>query len=147
MPVRSFAIEDGNLNSNTLVVARKRIYKDIDLSFAKRPDGDVYKKQDAAAVKQSVKNLLLTNSTEKPFSPDFGADLNNFLFNLDTEFDADLLEERIIQKVDQFEPRARVVNVELRINGDYHSVTATVTFRILSTNEEDTVELNITRLR
>jgi phage baseplate assembly protein W len=147
MPVRSFAIEDGNLNSNTLVVARKRIYKDIDLSFAKRPDGDVYKKQDAAAVKQSVKNLLLTNSTEKPFSPNFGANLNNFLFNLDTEFDADLLEERIIQKVDQFEPRARVVNVELRINGDYHSVTATVTFRILSTNEEDTVELNITRLR
>jgi phage baseplate assembly protein W len=147
MPVRSFAIEDCNLNSNTLVVARKRIYKDIDLSFAKRPDGDVYKKQDAAAVKQSVKNLLLTNSTEKPFSPNFGANLNNFLFNLDTEFDADLLEERIIQKVDQFEPRARVVNVELRINGDYHSVTATVTFRILSTNEEDTVELNITRLR
>ena len=147
MPVRSFAIEDGNLNLNTLVVARKRIYKDIDLSFAKRPDGDVYKKQDAAAVKQSVKNLLLTNSTEKPFSPNFGANLNNFLFNLDTEFDADLLEERIIQKVDQFEPRARVVNVELRINGDYHSVTATVTFRILSTNEEDTVELNITRLR
>lgn len=147
MPVRSFAIEDGNLNSNTLVVARKRIYKDIDLSFAKRPDGDVYKKQDAAAVKQSVKNLLLTNSTEKPFSPNFGANLNNFLFNLDTEFDADLLEERIIQKVDQFEPRAKVANVELRINGDYHSVTATVTFRILSTNEEDTVELNITRLR
>ena len=64
MPVRSFAIEDGNLNKATLVVSRSRVYKDIDLSFAKRPYGDVYKKTDAAAVKQAVKNLLLTNSTE-----------------------------------------------------------------------------------
>lgn len=147
MPVRSFAIEDGNLNKATLVVSRARVYKDIDLSFAKRPDGDVYKKTDAAAVKQAVKNLLLTNSTEKPFTPNFGADLNNFLFNLDTEFDTDLLEERIIQKVDQYEPRAKVVNVDLNINGERHSVRATVTFRVVGTNEEDTIELNLTRLR
>lgn len=147
MPIRSFAIEDGNINSATLVVARKRVYMDIDLSFAKKPDGDVYKKMDAAAVKQSVKNLLLTNSTEKPFSPNFGGDLNNFLFNLDTEFDLDLLEERIIQRVDMYEPRAKIVNVDLRVDGNYNTVRATVTFRILNTNEEDTIELNLTRLR
>ena len=102
---------------------------------------------DAAAVKQSVKNLLLTNSTEKPFSPNFGGDLNNFLFNLDTEFDLDLLEERIIQRVDMYEPRAKIVNVDLRVDGNYNTVRATVTFRILNTNEEDTIELNLTRLR
>lgn len=147
MPVRSFAIEDGNINKKTLVVSRTRTYSDIDLSFAKKPDNDVYKKVDAAAVKQAVKNLLLTNTTEKPFAPNFGADLNSFLFNLDTEFDADLIEERIIQKVDQYEPRAKIVNVSVNVNGDMNSARASVTFRILSTNEEDTVELNIARLR
>ena len=147
MPVRSFAIEDGNINSSTLVVARKRVYKDIDLSFAKKPSGDVYKKEDAAAVKQAVKNLLLTNNTEKPFAPYFGGDLNNFLFNLDTEFDLDLLEQRIIDAVDQYEPRAKIVKVDLRVNGSSHNVSATITFRILSTNQEDTIELNLARLR
>lgn len=147
MPIRSFAIEDGNINKKTLVVSRTRTYSDIDLSFAKKPDNDVYKKVDAAAVKQAVKNLLLTNTTEKPFAPNFGADLNSFLFNLDTEFDADLIEERIIQKVDQYEPRAKIVNVSVNVNGDMNSARASVTFRILSTNEEDTVELNIARLR
>lgn len=147
MAVRSFAIEDGNINKKTLVVSRTRTYSDIDLSFAKKPDNDVYKKVDAAAVKQAVKNLLLTNTTEKPFAPNFGADLNSFLFNLDTEFDADLIEERIIQKVDQYEPRAKIVNVSVNVNGDMNSARASVTFRILSTNEEDTVELNIARLR
>ena len=147
MPIRSFAIEDGNINSSTLVVARKRVYKDLDLSFAKKPDNDVYKKIDAAAVKQSVKNLLLTNSTEKPFAPNFGGNLNNFLFNLDTEFDLDLLEDQIIQRVDMFEPRAKIVNVDLQVSGNYNTVSASITFRILSTNEEDTIELNLTRLR
>lgn len=147
MPVRSFAIEDGNINSKTLVVSRQKVYKDIDLSFAKKPSGDVFKKEDASAVKQAVKNLLLTNTTEKPFAPNFGANLNNFLFNLDTEFDAGLLEDKIIETIDIYEPRARVVNVDLNINGEYHSVTATVTFRILNTNEVDTIELNLTRLR
>ena len=147
MAIRSFAIEDGNINKKTLVVSRTRTYSDIDLSFAKKPDNDVYKKVDAAAVKQAVKNLLLTNTTEKPFAPNFGADLNSFLFNLDTEFDADLIEERIIQKVDQYEPRAKIVNVSVNVNGDMNFARASVTFRILSTNEEDTVELNIARLR
>jgi hypothetical protein len=46
-----------------------------------------------------------------------------------------------------FEPRAKIVNVDLRVSGNYNTVNASVTFRILSTNEEDTIELNLTRLR
>ena len=147
MPVRSFAIEDGNINSSTLVVARKRVYKDIDLSFARKLSGDIYKKEDAAAVKQAVKNLLLTNRSEKPFAPNFGGNLNNFLFNLDTEFDLDLLEKRIVDIVDAYEPRAKVVNTDINVDGSAHTVRVTITFRILSTNEEDTIELNLARLR
>jgi len=147
MANRSFSIEDGNLNSSALVVSRSRVYKDIDLTFAKKPSGDIFKKTDAAAVKQSVKNILLTNSTEKPFAPKYGANLNAFLFNLDVEFDLDLLEERIIESVDRYESRAKVVNVDLAVYGDQHLVKATVTFRILNTSEEDTIELNLTRLR
>ena len=78
MAKRAFSIEDGVLNSGTLVTARNRVFKDIDLSIAKKPSGDIFKKQDAAAVKQSVKNILLTNRNEKPFTPNFGGDLNSF---------------------------------------------------------------------
>ena len=41
---------------------------DIDLNFtAKSTSGDIFKKTDQAAVKQSIKNLLMTNKLEKPF--------------------------------------------------------------------------------
>ena len=65
---RVFSIEDGNLQSRSLVTSRNKLYSDIDLTFAKRPSGDVYKKTDGAAVKQSIKNLMLTNLGEKPFN-------------------------------------------------------------------------------
>lgn len=147
MVARAFSVEDGNTNSKSINVARQKIYKDIDLTFAKRPDNDVYRKNDAAAVKQSVKNILLTNYAEKPFVPEFGANLNDFLFNLDTEFDDDLIEEAIIQAINDYEPRAQVLNVNVNTNGDYHEVKATVTFRVISTNDTVTIELDLTRLR
>ena len=89
MANRAYAAEDGNLNTKSVSAAVNKTYTDIDLSFARRPSGDVFKKTDAASVKQGVKNVLLTRVFEKPFNPEFGTRLNNILFNLDTEFDDD----------------------------------------------------------
>ena len=147
MPVRAFSIEDGNLNSSAIRVARKKTYSDLDLTFTKRPDKDIYKKTDAAAVKQAVRNLLLTSYAERPFMPDFGGDLNSLLFNLDTEFDDELSEEAIIEAVETYEPRARVLDVKSSIIGDFNSARVTVTFQVINTEQIETVELDLTRLR
>ena len=59
MPTRAFSIEDGNLGVKTIISSQNRTFSDIDLTFAKKASGDVFKKNSAAAVKQAVKNLLL----------------------------------------------------------------------------------------
>ena len=61
--------EDGNLSVSAITGTRTRVYKDIDLTFTNKPSGEIFKKESAAAVKQAVKNLLLTNYFEKPFQP------------------------------------------------------------------------------
>jgi phage baseplate assembly protein W len=144
---KAFSIEDGNLAGRTLVTARNMKYSDIDLTFTPKPSGDLYKKTDAADVKQSVKNLLLTNYTEKPFRMKFGANLNDFLFELDTDFDIDLLGEQIIQAVDTYEPRAQVTRVDANLYSDRNEVVVTVEFQILSTSELVVLNLTLTRLR
>ena len=68
MPVRVFSNEDGNLNSKSVIVSRTKQNADIDLSFSAKfigldSDGsnlraDVFKKTNAAAVKQAVRNLF-----------------------------------------------------------------------------------------
>ena len=147
MPTRAFSIEDGNIGTKTIQTNRRKVFSDIDLTFAKRPSGDIFKKQHAAAVKQAVKNLLLTNFGEKPFFPRFGGDLNAMLFRLSTEIDDADLEDKIIRAIELFEPRAKVLNINSVVSPDNNDVRVTVTFQVLSTLQTDVVEINLTRLR
>ena len=68
MPTRAFAVEDGNIGLTTILTSRTKSYSDIDLTFTPKASGDIFKKQHGAAVKQAVRNLLLTNFSETPFS-------------------------------------------------------------------------------
>jgi len=77
--------EDKDLQNSALTTSRSRVYSDIDLSFAVNTStGDIFKKKDAAAVKQSVKNILQTNRFEKPFKPDLVLILEVFCLNWQT---------------------------------------------------------------
>jgi len=143
---RAYSTEDTNL-SKSLISSRGTDYKDIDLAFAAKPAGDVFKKVDAAAVKQAVKNLLLTSRGEKPFQPDFGADLNEVLFNLDTEFDPDFVQDLIAEAIKNFEPRALVLSVSVSTDGDNNRLDATVEFQVVNTEEIVTTEVSLARLR
>jgi phage baseplate assembly protein W len=148
MAIRALSIEDGNLvSSSTIVGARASQYKDIDLSFENRTSGDIYKKIDAGAVRQSVKNILLTNRLEKPFNPYFGAGLNALLFEL---MDDDLEEQIIIHvnaAIKNYEPRAIVKEVTASALPDNNSVRIYVRFQVVSTDELVELTTNLTRLR
>jgi len=147
MPTRAFSIEDGNLAVKPIITSQTRTYNDLDLSFAKKTTGDIFKKNDAAAVKQSIKNILLTNRTEKPFAPNFGGDLNRFLFSLDTEFDEFEIEDLVVSSIAKNEPRARVTKVESNIAGDYNSVDIIITFQVVSTSQTEQLNISLARLR
>ena len=147
MPIRAFAVEDGNIGSKTILTSQTRSSLDIDLSFTKKASGDIFKKQHAAAVKQAVRNLLLTNFSEKPFQPRFGGNLNSLLFALNTDIDDEDLEEQIIQAIEIFEPRAKVLNIATNLNEDSHEIKVSVTFKVINTNETVTNNIDLTRLR
>lgn len=146
MAVKAFSIEDGNL-STSIVTTRSKKYTDIDLTFTPRPSGDVYKKVDAAAVKQSVKNLLLTSRYEKPFQPNFGANLNSALFALDTEYDPDFIQDLIADAINKYEPRARILEVSLNLAPETNALDATIVFQVVNTSEVVSVDVSLTRLR
>jgi len=144
---KAFSIEDGNLTTVPLTSSITQTYKDIDLTFAKKGSGDVFKKSDAAAVRQSVKNILMTNQSEKPFQPYFGGSLNNFLFELSEEFSEIDIKETVAQAIQNYEPRARVKKVNVDLNPDYNSMKVTVEFTVVTTFETVTLEVDLVRLR
>ena len=68
---------------NSTNTAIKNEYSDLDILFTAHPiSGDVTTKKDSDAVKRSVRNILLTNNYERPFKPNFGANLRAMLFEL-----------------------------------------------------------------
>ena len=146
MVSRSFAAEDANL-STSIISTRARSYVDIDLSLTAKPAGDIYKKIDAAAVKQSVKNLLLTSRGEKPFNPFYGSNLNSALFGLDTDFDPDYIQDLVADTIENFEPRARVLSVSVKLQSDYNAIDISVEFQVVSTREIVSVDVSLQRLR
>ena len=90
----------------------QKIYSDIDYTFTKKPvTGDVALSYDEMAVIRSVRNLLLTKNYERPFNPVIGSNVRRMLFeNVDTII-AGQLEKEIKDTIENFEPRASVINV------------------------------------
>lgn len=147
MPAKAFALEDGNLNTTRITSTKSVSYKDMDLFFSAKPSGDIYKKQDAAAVKQSVKNILMTNFMEKPFNSGFGGNLNSFLFELDTTVEADILRDQIFETVALHEPRALMREVYISLDPEQNTINVSITFQVLNSVEPVSLELSLTRLR
>ena len=143
---RAFSIEDGTLDKS-IVSSRNVAYKDIDLTFSPKPAGDIFKKVDAAAVKQSVKNLLLTSRGEKPFNNFFGSNLNSALFGLDTEFDPEFVQNSIFDAITNHEPRARVLSVTVQLKPENNTLDATIEFQVVNTKEIVTLDVSLARVR
>ena len=58
-----------------------RDYLDFDLGFGRNPiTNDLNKRINANAIKQSVKNLVLTHFYEVPFHPEVGSQIYHALF-------------------------------------------------------------------
>lgn len=143
---RVLSREDNNLTSS-IITTRKVQYKDIDLSFTAKPNGEIYTKRDAAAVKQAVKNLILTNHFEKPFLPFFGGNIIDLLFDLADEDIEEDVEDRIIQAINIYEPRAAVRTVNVKSDPDRNNLNVYIEFQVINTTEVVTLTTTLSRLR
>jgi phage baseplate assembly protein W len=104
--------------------------------------GDIYKKTDAAAVKQSIKNLLMTNRFEKPYRPAFGANLGSKLFELIDEASGNEVIDLVKKSIERYEPRAKILNIKVFSNPDNYSLSVTLEFRIINTNVSESLSMN-----
>jgi phage baseplate assembly protein W len=134
--------EDGNL-SNSPRVTMTRPYSDFDLSFNARTtsDGDVFKKTDAASVKQALKSLLLTNAFEKPYKPNYGGNLSGLLFEPADESTGEELTSRIKNAITQYEPRVKILNLKIVSQPNLNRIKVLLEFRVIATGIVDVLQL------
>ena len=109
-----------------------RAFKDISLSFDMHPvtkDIAVLKNEDA--VKRSIRNIVQTIPFERFFNPTFGSDVRTNLFDFVDFGSATVLEEQIRIAINNDEPRASNVTVDVLPKVNINSFEISVYFSIV----------------
>ena len=125
-----------------------RTYKDLNLDFLQNTaTKDIQKLTDAEAVKRSVRNLINLNHYEKPFHPEIGSNLRAMLFeNMTPQMNA-LISKQIEQLIQNYEPRARLIQVRTLPLFDRNAYAVTINFQVVNSPEPVVVEQLLERLR
>jgi len=125
-----------------------RIFKDLDLMFTAHPvTGDVARKYDENAIKQAVKNLILTQNYERPFHSEIGSQVRALLFENATPMTKALLKKTITDVINNFEPRVNLLDVGVQFLEDRNAVNIEILFKIKNTFTPLTVNLVLERTR
>jgi hypothetical protein len=130
------------------ITARQEEYTDLDLIFTVNPNiKDVPTKRGVNAVRQSVMNILNTNWGERPFKPYFGANLRSYLFENMNNITAAAMSSAIRMAITNYEPRVKIINVNIRTKPEDNAVDITLTVQIISTTDIFDISTSLERLR
>ena len=107
-------------------------FRDFSLTFEKNAvTNDILSLKNEAAIKASVKNIVLYNFYEKPFDPFFGGNIIGLLFENSTPTLELEVESRIQSAVEVYEPRVTAVNVDVNFTEDRNELNCTINYLIL----------------
>tara|TARA_Y100001973_G_C5206022_1_gene341608 strand:+ start:2701 stop:3087 length:387 start_codon:yes stop_codon:yes gene_type:complete len=123
-------------------------YRDLDLDFTPHPTTtDVSMKTNSEAVKRSVRNLVLLNTYEKPFHPEIGSGVRDLLFEPATPLTAVRIKRAIEEVIDNFEPRADLLGVNVGLEVDRNAFAVSIEFRIRNMEQPESLSFSLERLR
>ena len=125
-----------------------RTYSDLDFDFTRHPvTGDILKVTDSTSVKRGIRNILLTENTERLFQPEVGSGLKGLLFEQMSDITAQLLEDEVRAAIETWEDRADVLEIIVTPDEEYNRYRVAVTFRIINQLEEQSLEVYLQRER
>lgn len=94
-------------------------------------------------LKYNIINYLLTDPRERPFNPNFGAGLRARLFEQIDQDTFDDMKQSIITQLESNFPQIEILKLNIIGNPDYNSININFSYRLLRSNENDSVILTI----
>lgn len=89
----------------------KNVFTDLPMFFSRNTfTGDLNIRKDALAIKDSIKNIILTLFHERPFDPEFGTNVLSGLFENPADFSF-YVENTISTALERYEPRIKLVSL------------------------------------
>lgn len=125
---------------------KKTKFVDIDLNFSLHPiSSDIGKRVDANAIATAIKNLVLTNKYDRPFHPEIASHVSELLFENFTSNTAITIERAIRYTIQNFEPRAEIVYINIDADPDSNNLTVELAFNVIGITETITTRFTLER--
>lgn len=123
-------------------------YQDINVSQLFNKDtNDLSLLVNEDSVKHSIINILLTNVGEKFFNINFGSEVNKILFENLTPQTTAALNSLIKSAIENYEPRANLLNVISSPLPDDNAYAISIVFNIINKTEPITLDFVLNRVR
>jgi phage baseplate assembly protein W len=127
---------------------KPEIYSDFHKDMTQSPiNFDLARKIDEEAVKESIRNLILTDRGERLFQPDIGSDVRKMLFENITNATIELIKDLVSTTIRNFEPRVNLIGVDVLTSIDSLQVDVIITFNIINRLEPITFVITLDRAR
>ena len=127
---------------------QSEVYSDFLNGFTVHPiTGSLAKTTNYNAVRQSIKNLILTNYGERMFQPQVGSDILRHLFEPMNTLTAKDITDSIALTIKHNEPRARLIGVDVNESSDYNTVVVNIVFSLINTNAPVSMDVTLKRVR
>ena len=128
-------------------ITARRWYTDIDLNLTPHPSSrDLTLKYDKDAVKRSLRNIMLTNDYERPFRPNFGANLRGLLFELADDITKFEIRNQITEAIQNYEPRAVIDKIYLNEDRS-NNMFINIHYGVRGVQEPQELEVILQRVR
>jgi phage baseplate assembly protein W len=85
----------------------------------------------------------LTDPRERPFNPTFGAGLRARLFEPINQVTFEDIKDSIRTQIEANFPNVQIVTLDIIGNPDYNSINIKFSYRLLRSNENDSVTMTI----
>lgn len=137
-----------NQDKYTPLKTQSEIYSDFFTNFDVHPElHDLVRKKNEEAVKTSIRNLILTNKYERLFQPTLGGNIRKYLFENFSPQTQDGIQSEIRNVIENYEPRARLIDVVATPYPDQNAYVVTIQFYLINTNNAVTLTTILYRVR
>ena len=119
-------------------------YKDLGLDFTPHPvSGDVRPITNETAIKRSLMNLIRTRKGTRPFNPEYGCNISDYLFGYQQGFSEYDMKKEILDSIKTHEPRISVNKVNIKV--EENDVKIDISYVIRNINQSATISTLLTR--
>ncbi len=123
------------------------MWKDIDISFGRKHDGDINNMTDIDAINNSLENIFRTIPGSRRMLPTFASSIHHLLFEQIDNSTASSIGHIILDGIENWEDRIAIENINVYPDEENNKYIITITYIIINEGMTDNVHTFTTILR